>query len=151
MKLVTDMAMLLIKMGMQNVDFCDYSPSILVISSFYAATAFLKNSKKHGSTETSNFCQDCRKTIFSILSQELRDHENFLNLDSFSKTLESKFKRSRSPTKNQSVNLMSVYKKQFCNDKIESIAMKLIDFFKIFDDWHCGLNQLKKFNKVPIE
>ena len=29
--------------------------------------------------------------------------------------------------------------------------MKLVDFFKIFDDWHCGLNQLKKFNKVPIE
>lgn len=47
--------------------------------------------------------------------------------------------------------MMQVYKKQFCQDNIEQIAMKLIDFFKIFDDWHCGLNQLKKFNKVPIE
>ena len=29
--------------------------------------------------------------------------------------------------------------------------MELIDFFKIFDEWHCGLNQLKKFNKIPVE
>ena len=29
--------------------------------------------------------------------------------------------------------------------------MKLVDFYKVFDDWHCGLNQLKKFNKIPIE
>ena len=25
------------------------------------------------------------------------------------------------------------------------------DFFKIFDSWHPGLNQLKKFNTVPFE
>jgi len=29
--------------------------------------------------------------------------------------------------------------------------MKLVDFFKVFDDWHCGLNQLKKFNRIPFE
>jgi len=34
---------------------------------------------------------------------------------------------------------------------VEKVAMELVDFFKIFDEWHCGLNQLKKFNKVPIE
>jgi hypothetical protein len=63
MNLVTDMAMLLVKMGMQNIDFCNYSPSILVISSFYAASAFLKHSQKYGSPETSNFCAELRKAI----------------------------------------------------------------------------------------
>jgi hypothetical protein len=29
--------------------------------------------------------------------------------------------------------------------------MDLVDFFKIFDEWHCGLNQLKKFNSIPFE
>jgi hypothetical protein len=29
--------------------------------------------------------------------------------------------------------------------------MDLVDFYKVFDEWHCGLNQLKKFNRVPIE
>ena len=29
--------------------------------------------------------------------------------------------------------------------------MQLVDFYKEFDDWHCGLNQLKKFNRSPIE
>jgi hypothetical protein len=45
----------------------------------------------------------------------------------------------------------NTYKKQFCQDTIESVAMELVDFFKMFDEWHCGLNQLKKFNKIPIE
>ena len=48
-------------------------------------------------------------------------------------------------------NFVQAYQNQFTKEKIEKIAMDLVDFFKIFDEWHCGLNQLKKFNKVPIE
>jgi hypothetical protein len=47
--------------------------------------------------------------------------------------------------------LLTNYAKQFTQENIESIAMQLIDFFNIFNEWHCGLNQLRKFNKVPIE
>ena len=39
------MALLLIKMAIQNSDFLLYSPSILVVSALYSATAFLKHSR----------------------------------------------------------------------------------------------------------
>lgn len=39
------MALLLIKMAIQNADFLLYSPSILVVSALYSATAFLKHSR----------------------------------------------------------------------------------------------------------
>ena len=42
------------------------------------------------------------------------------------------------------------YLDQFTQDFVEQVAMDLVDFFKIFDQWHCGLNQLKKFNPVPF-
>jgi hypothetical protein len=44
-----------------------------------------------------------------------------------------------------------MYQNQYTQEFIEQVAMDLVDFFKIFDDWHCGLNQLKKFNQVPFE
>ena len=28
-------------------------------------------------------------------------------------------------------------------DEIESLSRKMIDFYVVFDRWHCGLNQLK--------
>ena len=52
---------------------------------------------------------------------------------------------------NAQQQILNAYQKQFSHDYIEKIAMKMVEFFKIFDEWHCGLNQLKKFNKVPIE
>ena len=29
-------------------------------------------------------------------------------------------------------------------------TLKLIQFYKAFDKWHCGLNQLKTFKKLPF-
>lgn len=29
--------------------------------------------------------------------------------------------------------------------------MRMVEFSKVFDEWHCGLNQLRKFNKATIE
>ena len=46
---------------------------------------------------------------------------------------------------------MQNYRKQFSQENIEKLATNVIDFFKVFDQWHCGLNQLKKFNKLPYE
>ena len=34
--------------------------------------------------------------------------------------------------------------------KVNVLAEKVIDFYKIFDSWHCGLNQLKTFKKLTF-
>lgn len=64
MKLISEMSMLLVKMSIQNVDYCKYSPSVVVISTLYAATAFLKHSKKNEGPETSRFCTEVRGILF---------------------------------------------------------------------------------------
>jgi hypothetical protein len=50
------MGLMLIKMAIQNVEYCSYSISTIVISGLYAATAFLKHSKKYEGELTSKFC-----------------------------------------------------------------------------------------------
>jgi len=57
-------------MAIQNNDFTTNSPSILVVAALYAATAFLKHSKKHNSTETNKFCTDARNSIFEMLEED---------------------------------------------------------------------------------
>ena len=34
---------------------------------------------------------------------------------------------------------------------MNQLAEKLIEFYKIFDSWHCGLNQLKTFKSLTFE
>ena len=33
-----------------------------------------------------------------------------------------------------------LYLNQHASEFVEQIAMNLVDFFKMFDQWHCGLN-----------
>ena len=73
MKLISDMSMVLVKMAIQNVDYCKYSQSIVVLASLYAATAFLKHSKKEESAETTAFCQEVRSVLKKMLASELND------------------------------------------------------------------------------
>lgn len=63
MKLISDMSMVIVKMAIQNVDYCKYSQSIVVMSSLYAATSVLKHSKKHEGPETTAFCLEIRSTL----------------------------------------------------------------------------------------
>jgi len=35
--------------------------------------------------------------------------------------------------------------------QVNQLAEKLIEFYKIFDSWHCGLNQLKTFKSLSFE
>lgn len=35
--------------------------------------------------------------------------------------------------------------------QVNQLAEKLIEFYKIFDSWHCGLNQLKTFKSLNFE
>jgi hypothetical protein len=46
----------------------------------------------------------------------------------------------------QMETLFQNYSMQFTLDILDSIAAQIVDFFEIFNDWHCGLNQLRKFN-----
>ena len=64
------MSMLLVKMSMQNIEFQKYSPSVLVLATFYAATAFLKHSKKWQGELTNKFCTDVRQIIFKMAELE---------------------------------------------------------------------------------
>ena len=122
------MALLLIKMAVQCIDFSMYSPSVLVISSLYAATAFVKHSKTFSSEQTNHFCSFVREQLINILEDDF-DHQQ-INLSKEMCTEE--------------------YLEQLCPEFVEHIAMDLVDFFKVFDEWHCGLNQLKKFNSLPF-
>ena len=131
--LLSEMSMLLIKQSIQNIDFCKHSPSVVVIASFYAATAFLKHSKKHEGSQTTSFCTDVRKLIFQILFQEAQTNKT------------DKFREKQYLNKLRSISsnpdlLIQNYLSQFSQENIEQIAMNLVDFFKIFNEWHCGLN-----------
>ena len=44
-----------------------------------------------------------------------------------------------------------MYQNQFQSDFVEQIAMDLIDFQKLFEEWHCSKNQLSKFHSNPFE
>lgn len=77
--------MLLIKMSIQNIEFQRYSQSVVVASSLYAATAFMKHSKKHEGPETTKVCGDVRKVIFDMLAEEVKTQSGFLQRGSFGK------------------------------------------------------------------
>ena len=134
---LSEMGLLLTKMAIQCVDFCPYSPSVLVLAALYASTAFLKHSQQYHSEETTRFCTEVRQIIFEIHQEELNQHSGFLN-------------RFQSQHPEITDMHMNIYQNQFSQDFVEQVAMDLVDFYKIFDDWHCGLNQLKKFNQAPF-
>jgi len=136
MKVLSEMSMILVKMSIQNVEYCKWSPSIVVLASFYAATTFLKHSKKFNSAETATFTTEVRKLILKLVSVELADQEKVFAEQGFTGQLQSL------PNAEHSI---AVYQKQFNEWTIGELASNLIEFYKMFDDWHCGLNQLKKF------
>jgi hypothetical protein len=45
---------------------------------------------------------------------------------------------------------MGRYSRQSGCEFVEYVAMDLVDFFKVFGKWHCGLNQLAKLFPVPF-
>lgn len=50
-----------------------------MVAALYAATAFLKHSKAHGSKETTRFCTEARKAIFDILEEDSLIAKGFEN------------------------------------------------------------------------
>ena len=120
-KLITEMSMLLTKMALQCVDFAVHSPSIVVAASFLAAINIRQ--KKLSDDE---FCSKAKDAVLEMVQDDqntVAGHEE----------------------------LKQRYRAQFSADNLAAVAEQLEDFFRRFDDWHCGLNQLKRFNKVPYE
>ena len=116
-------------MSLQCRDFLQYSPSTIVVSSLYSATAFLKHSQQHRCDRTNKFINEVRKIIFQIINDELRQHPQFMaNLPCDAKSVEMLESRQ------------DLYQRQYCQRFVEQIAMDLVDYFKAFDAWHCGLN-----------
>ena len=102
------MGLLLVKMALQNNDFTRHSPSIVVISAFYAATAFLKHSKKLDQAETSKFCSEARKVIFMLLEEELKDQKTLFKTTAFQSHLERKLGSS---SKEHGQRILQTYQK----------------------------------------
>lgn len=75
---LSEMTLLLVKMSVQCRDFLAYSPSTIVTSALYAATAFLKHSNAYTSAATVLFVEEVRANIFMIIEEESRQHELFL-------------------------------------------------------------------------
>lgn len=136
---LNEMTIILIKMSVQCSDFLPYSASTVTISALYSATAFLKHSKEYQSPEVAWLVNELRKITTQIVNEELRQHETFMGqLDCDSSEVEMLEER------------LDLYQRQFQQRFIEQIAMDLVEFYNAFDSWHCGLNQLKKFTKVPF-
>lgn len=72
------MTMMLVKMSLQCLDFCNYSQSIIVLASLYASTAFVKHSKTYRGDFTNRFCQYVRRIIFEILQDDLIQQKKVL-------------------------------------------------------------------------
>ena len=83
MELISEMSMVLVKMSIQNIEFQKYSQSIIVIASMYAATAFLKHSKNHESSDTNKFCTELRRLIFELLHSEVAEQNVFTESPDF--------------------------------------------------------------------
>lgn len=108
---------------MQNVSFSTYSVTMLVYSAIQAATTMLQLEKRSGDESATFFYSDFKKS-FQRMANELERGVPGPNKA-----------RDLSITGRHSVNVL---------------AERLIDFYKSFDSWHCGLNQLKTFKKLTF-
>lgn len=152
LSLLLSHSLLLLKMAMQNNSFTHQSPSVLAISALFAATGFLKNSKKHNQTETARFCAQARKAILELLEEDAQTAKEFKKNKRFRSQISIKLQgRSKSDMDEKTNRVLDTYARQFNQQNLERTSMRMVEFSKVFDEWHCGLNQLKKFNKATIE
>ena len=120
---IEELALLLIRMAMQNNQFSIYSQTMLVYTCFQAAATMLQLSKY--SDETAACFYSDFKLSFMRLANEVE----------------------RSSPKSASKRDFSLAGRQ----QVNQLAEKLIEFYKIFDSWHCGLNQLKTFKSLTYD
>jgi hypothetical protein len=64
----------------------------------YAATAFLKHSKKYESADTNKFCSELRRLIFELLNSELAEQNVFTEQKDFITLLKKSMSTSQDPS-----------------------------------------------------
>lgn len=70
MKLIRDMAMVLVKMSMQNIDFTHHSLSIIVMACYFAAITMFKSCKKHEGPDQATFCFEINKILTNLIKAD---------------------------------------------------------------------------------
>lgn len=123
------MSLILIKMALQSKDFSKYSKSTQAISAIYAATAFLKHSQEFQGDDATKLVNEIRGIIFNTLEVEKQHLDFFMPKAVQDSKMEHVCERS-----------YALYKAQFDKTFYEKIAIDIVDFEKVFDTWHCGLN-----------
>lgn len=121
---IEELSMLLIRMAMQNSTFSVYSNTMLVYTCIQAATTMLQLEKRERGEEHSSFFYTDFKKSFMRMAKDIE------------KTIPNH-------NKVRDLSVAGV-------NEVNILAEKLIEFYKIFDSWHCGLNQLKTFKKLSF-
>ena len=115
---IEELSLLLIRMGIQNADFCSFSEPMLVFTAIYTAATLLQlDQTRNSQAEVPASTRSGRAFTYSEFKTHL-----------WRVACELERGISNSPV--------------FTNGRqeISDLALKLVDFYKIFDKWHCGLN-----------
>jgi len=112
LKKIEELGLLLVRMSIQNSSFQTVSNTMMVYTCIQAACTMLQLEKNPD--ESKSFFYSEFKRSFERMANEVE-------------RAEPKCAEARNPSKagRQDVN---------------ELAEKLIEFYKIFDSWHCGLN-----------
>ena len=77
-KPLKEMTLVLVKMAMQNVDYCKNSPSVIVLASFLAAIRIMKDKRP----ESEDFCDMMRLRVLKLSREDnIKDHDTMLSLN----------------------------------------------------------------------
>lgn len=146
-KMVSTMAMFFIKMSIQNIDFSRYLPSLVTLSAFKAAVDALRSSKQPASPQADDFCDLMDAEIKRVIEAEQAKLQDFQSDLHFQLVLEEYSNNQNRPADEYIEGAQA----QLQEPMVQRVASELVEFYKAFDDWHCGLNQLRKFGKAPID
>jgi hypothetical protein len=119
---IEELSLLLIRMAMQNNQFQTYSNTMLVYSCIQASATMLQLSK-HSKESEACFYSDFRLAFMRMANE---------------------VERKNTTSKNRDFTTSGRH-------EVNQLAEKLIEFYKIFDSWHCGLNQLRTFKNISFD
>ena len=122
---IDELSLLLVRMAIQNADFCAVDEPMLVFTAIFTAATLLQLDFARSSQA------DVGRSGRAFTYAEFKTHLWRVALEI-----------------EQGVPNSPVF---FHNrQEIAELAHRMVEFFKIFDKWHCGLNQLKTFKKLSF-
>jgi hypothetical protein len=124
-------------MGMQNADFCGYSDPLLVFTAIHTAATMLQlDQNKASSSELPSSGRASKAFFFTEFKSAL-----------WKVAYELERGIANSPVYSTPVGGDTKFQARL---EVQELAQRLIEFYKVFDRWHCGLNQLKTFKKLSF-